>query len=401
VRSLTSVADNFRIAEDRLLLTPALVIDIGNVEHNVARMVRIIGADRWRPHIKTAKLEYTMRELVKSGVRKMKCATTLELQTACHAGAEDVLLAFPVVGTNATRAAELADQFPQVQISALIEHVAHILAWRGSRVSVFLDLNPGMDRTGAGLQDPQALFELARSAAQQGVRVRGLHYYDGHLSQPDLNARTETAHRGYDELMKLLAEFDSAGIAVGEVITSGTPALPCALSYEPFRSAKFQHTVSPGTVLYNDANSLAQLPETYDLRLAAFLVATVVSHPRGDVVTCDAGHKSMPVDSGVPNCMVLGNEKLEPLRPSEEHLPLRVPEGVPTPGIGERLYLVPRHVCPMINNFDEAVMVRDGKIVGRERVTARGHEMALTTMSTAAQPAESLNECEDGHRQSR
>jgi D-serine deaminase-like pyridoxal phosphate-dependent protein len=234
-----------------------------------------------------------------------------------------------------------------------------------------------MDRTGLALDDAHVAVELARRATSRGLRFRGLHYYDGHLSNLDLPERRVVAHRGYEQLMTLVAEFERAGIAVEEVITSGTPALPCALGYEPFRRASFRHTVSPGTVVYNDASSLAQLPEEYDLHIAALLVATVVSHPRESIVTCDAGHKSMPVDSGVLHCVVLGREDIEPLKPSEEHLPLRVAPGAAVPRIGERIYLIPRHVCPMINNFDEAVIVRGSKIVGTERVTARGHEAPL------------------------
>jgi D-serine deaminase-like pyridoxal phosphate-dependent protein len=387
LRSLTSHPDQFRVADAQSLLTPALVINSDNLKHNIARMLDIVGgADFWRPHIKTAKLAYTIRQLVGAGVRKMKCATTLELSTACEAGASDVLVAFPVLGANARRVAEIAERHPGVQVSALIEHEEHIRAWKGSRVSVFLDLNPGMDRTGAELRDPEAVIAIAGCAARQGVRFRGLHYYDGHLSQPDFAARTAIAHRGYDQLMQLVPAFTDAGHAVEEVITSGTPALPCALSYAPFRTATFQHTVSPGTVLYNDVTSLGQLPEDYDLRLAVLLVSTVVSHPKEGVVTCDAGHKSMPVDCGVPNCMVLGCENIEPLRPSEEHLPLRIPPGLPSPAIGDRLYLVPRHVCPMINNFNDAVIVSNGEIVSLERVTARGHEAPLVALKTGARP---------------
>jgi len=47
------------------------------------------------------------------------------------------------------------------------------------------------------------------------------------------------------------------------------------------------------------------------------------------------------------------------------------------PGLGERLYLVPRHVCPTVNNFDCALLVRNGQIDSVEEVSARGHEMPL------------------------
>jgi D-serine deaminase-like pyridoxal phosphate-dependent protein len=51
--------------------------------------------------------------------------------------------------------------------------------------------------------------------------------------------------------------------------------------------------------------------------------------------------------------------------------------GATPPAIGETLYLVPRHVCPTVNNFDAALIVENGREIGVERVTARGHEGPL------------------------
>jgi hypothetical protein len=39
--------------------------------------------------------------------------------------------------------------------------------------------------------------------------------------------------------------------------------------------------------------------------------------------------------------------------------------------------LIPRHVCPTVNNFDEALIIESNRIVGIERVTARGHDSPL------------------------
>ena len=48
-----------------------------------------------------------------------------------------------------------------------------------------------------------------------------------------------------------------------------------------------------------------------------------------------------------------------------------------TPEVGETLMLIPRHVCPTVNNFDSAVIVRDGRIESVEKVSARGREAPL------------------------
>ncbi len=185
------------------------------------------------------------------------------------------------------------------------------------------------------------------------------------------------AHNGYDRLMKIVSEVERDGTRVPELITAGTPTFPCALSYSSFRAAGFVHRVSPGTVVYCDATSQAQLPEEYGYRPAALVLARVVSRPHVGIVTCDAGHKAVSADAGVPTCLVVGRPELTPLSPSEEHLPMTVKDGVSAPLAGEALYLLPRHVCPTVNNFDDALLVRDGALESQEKVSARGREAPL------------------------
>jgi D-serine deaminase-like pyridoxal phosphate-dependent protein len=102
-----------------------------------------------------------------------------------------------------------------------------------------------------------------------------------------------------------------------------------------------------------------------------------VSHPRSGIVTCDAGHKVVSADAGVPTCLVVGHPELTPLSPSEEHLPIAVREGTSGPQVGDALYLLLRHICPTVNNFDCALMVRNGNIESVDNVSARGHESPL------------------------
>lgn len=369
----------YRIHGLEAVLTPGLAIYEEAVEANIAATLRALGGDanRWRPHVKTAKLEAVMRRLGECGVANFKCATTLELLVAAQSGAADVLVAYPHVGANAQRVREIATQFPPVRISVLIEDERQLQQWRGTEIGIFLDINPGMDRTGIEQTNTARIIELARQTAGCGLAFRGLHYYDGHLGGLDLPVRTKAARAGYDRLLQIVSELMRAGIAVPEVITAGTPAFPCSLTYKPFAAAEFTHRVSPGTTVYCDASALAQLPPEYGYQPAALVISRVVSRPRADIVTCDAGHKSVSADAGVPTCLVLNCPGLMPLAPSEEHLPIRVEAGAKAPEIGDILYLLPRHVCPTVNNFDYALMVRDGELTRVEEVTARGREAPL------------------------
>jgi D-serine deaminase-like pyridoxal phosphate-dependent protein len=371
----------FRVAEAARMLTPALLIDRDRVQHNIATTLRLLGGDanRWRPHVKTAKLGYVMRMLVEAGVQQFKCATSLELSVACQAGAKDVLVAYPLTGANAGRVRHIAEQHHGIAISVLVEDESQLAQWRGSAVSVFVDVNPGMNRTGVPESQADAILRLSESIASSlgGLKFRGLHYYDGHLSKYVIAERCKQAHLGYERLMHIVDTLATHGIEVPEVITAGTPAFPCSLSFARFAKAPFLHRVSPGTVVYCDATSLAQLPPEYEYLPAAVVMTRVVSHPAPGIITCDAGHKTVSADAGIPTCVVLGHPELEPLAPSEEHLPMRVADAAAIPAIGELLYLVPRHVCPTVNNFDDAVIVRDRNLVAVEPVSARGRERPI------------------------
>jgi len=374
--------DPYRIDGVERVRTPALAIYPEIVEANILTTLRLLGGDagRWRPHVKTAKLAFIMRRLVEHGIKHFKCSTSLELSTVCEAGASDVLVAYPMVGANAGRVREVSRQFPSVDVSALVESREHIETWQGSRIGLFIDVNPGMDRTGIEQNRVDEIIQLARAIQNAGLVFRGLHYYDGHLSSVPLPERESVAHKGYDRLMDIIAALEREQIGSAEIITAGTPAFPCTISYPAFGSGRFIHRASPGTVVYNDCSSLTQLPAEYGYQAAAVVVSTVVSKPSPGRFTCDAGHKSVSADTGVPTCAVIGQPDFSPSKPSEEHLPVDVLKG-PAPSIGDVLYLVPRHVCPTVNNFDHALLVTRGRIVDLQQVTARGREAPLGNKS--------------------
>jgi D-serine deaminase-like pyridoxal phosphate-dependent protein len=368
--------DAYQINELDRIITPALLIYPELVDVNIAATLKMLGNDpnRWRPHIKTAKIGAILRRLINHGVVNFKCATTLELLTACEVGASDVLLAYSMMGANAQRTLEIAEHFAHTRVSVLVENAEQAANWRGTAVGVFVDINPGMNRTGMAQDHTGEVVELARRIGNQ---FRGLHYYDGHVSAFTLSEREKYVHKGYDQLLQIVNAIKAAGLGVGELITSGTPATPFAMTYRGFQDSSLLHRVSPGTVVFNDTTSLEQVPPEYGYVPAGLVLSTVISRPTPRYVTCDAGHKSVSADAGVPTCSVLGHPHLTPLQPSEEHLPIESLSEDNIPRIGEKVYLVPRHICPTVNNFDQALFIAAGRVSAVERVTARGHEAPL------------------------
>jgi D-serine deaminase-like pyridoxal phosphate-dependent protein len=370
---MSATLERYRVHNAQALSTPSLLIYSEMIDANIAAALRMMKGDvnRWRPHVKTAKLGYTMRRMVEKGVRNAKSSTTLELTSALEAGMEDMVHAYPVMGANAARVREIAAAHPDRKISVLVEGPEQLDEWRGSSIGIFVDLNSGMNRTGMAEERFDEIRVFVEQILAAGLEFRGLHHYDGHIHNTDAAAAT-TAYDGYAKLLALIGHLEQCGIDVSEVITSGTPAMPHALNFAGFNGTEFVHRVSPGTIIYNDRSSLKELPG-YGFVPAALVLATVVSRPLANRVTCDAGHKAVSADAGVPTCEALGWPGLTGLKPSEEHLPMDA--SAKMPGRGDLLYLLPTHVCPTVNNFDRAVIVREGKVESIEPVTARGREV--------------------------
>jgi D-serine deaminase-like pyridoxal phosphate-dependent protein len=359
------------------LLSPALLIEMDAVRHNIAAILARCGGDpsRWRPHLKTTKIEAVWRELVRAGLTCFKCATTREaalmlkvLRAADVRG--DLLVAYPHVGPARAQLGALARAHPEASLSLLCEEAEDVTAIP-SELGLFVDVNPGMDRTGL---DPAGGERIAAIARRAGARFRGIHFYDGHIHDVDYATRRTKAHATYARLMALVADLRARGIAVGEIVTSGTPTLAPALEYAPFRAAGVPtHRISPGTVVFHDQRTADEAPELA-LRPAAAVLARVVSRPGPARVTCDAGSKSLAAEAGDPCAFVLGRPELVAGRPSEEHLPLEVTRGEP-PARGDPLFLVPRHVCPTVNLAEQAVLIEGRRISGIVPVAARAHDL--------------------------
>jgi D-serine deaminase-like pyridoxal phosphate-dependent protein len=251
------------------------------------------------------------------------------------------------------------------------------MQWQGTGFPLFIDINPGMNRTGLDQELTANIVDRARQIRETRCVFAGLHYYDGHLTDEDMQQRCEQAHAGYRALVGIVDTLQADGIAVPEVITAGTLTFPCSLSFEGFQGRSFRHTCSPGTIVYSDLSSLSKLPEDYGFRPAAVVLSRVISRPMATLVTLDAGHKAVSVDSGVPSCFVVELPNAIPMKPSEEHLPVDVSGEVNPPAVGTLLHLVPRHVCTTVNNFNHCVVIEGGEVIGVEDISARGRHAPL------------------------
>lgn len=381
-RLSAAVADHV----DRLL-TPALVIDLDAVAHNVDAMVARVGdPDRWRPHVKTAKQRVVVRALVDAGVRNFKCATVDELALVLSTGSEagvdvDVVVAYPLREAACRAVLTVADRFPTSRVHLLADgptHARELAGWVGgprAHVDLWLDVDLGMGRTGTVPEAWHAALSRGLERELDPLPIRGLHGYDGHHRWTDRTA----AWLGYDRLCELASSFDGRPL---DLVTSGTHSYAHALEHARLRSGPWRHQVSPGTIVFSDRRS-ADAARDLGLQQGAFVASRVVhvaegaagdANPAPGRITLDAGSKGITPDGAPPTCEVVGWPGLCPQRASEEHLPVEVVSG-PTPALGALLWLIPDHVCTTVNLYRFAIWIRDGRVAGYGPVDAASHSL--------------------------
>ena len=193
----------YRIENIDELDSPALVVYPDRVKSNIRTALAMVGdAARLRPHAKTHKSPDATRLQIAEGISKFKCATIAEAEMLAMAGASDVLLAYQPVGPKIRRLRALTRKYPKTTFSCLIDDITAAAsiaeAWAGEHkpLRAFVDLNVGMNRT--GLPPGPAANQLFRSAgAMNGIRPVGLHAYDGHIDDRDLQIRTRRCEEAF------------------------------------------------------------------------------------------------------------------------------------------------------------------------------------------------------------
>jgi D-serine deaminase-like pyridoxal phosphate-dependent protein len=357
--------------------TPEVVIDLDVVRSNVARIAALAAEAgvSVRPHIKTHKLPEIARLQVEAGAVGVQVAKLGEAEVMADGGLEDILVGYPIVGER--KLERLCDLAERVSLSTTVDSLevadglAHAARARGLTIPVLLELDTGMHRLGVPPGRP-AVALASKLAELEGLELRGVFTHEGHVY---------TQGRDPAERERMTRESCALAVETAEAIRDqglGAPVVSVG-SAGTFRFAircPGVTEVRPGTYVFNDRSQLAQgSAEPADL--AAFAIATVVSRPAPDRIVVDAGSKVLTSDRMlVPDPpasfgAVWGHDDWDLVRLSEEHGVLAVPPDAAVQ-VGERIAIVPNHVCPAINLASALTVVEDGQLLGRWPVAARG-----------------------------
>ncbi len=337
--------------------TPALLVDLDAMEFNLHRMASFFAETpaKLRPHFKNHKSPMLARRQLLAGAIGMTCATVREAEILVHHGVDSILIANEVAGdSKAKRIAELS-KYSSVIVAIDSQSGAADLARAqrsiGTQIEVLVDLNIGLDR--CGVQPGEKGAELAQYAAGQGLLVRGLMGYDGHLQVlPQSEERDRRIREASQSLVSTAEIIISKGIPVTIISTGGTGTYGISGLY-------------PG-ITELQSGSYLLMDDLYVERGSGFqpsltVLTTVISKRGSHSAVVDCGMKEMSAERGLPQPKRLSGTRIKALH--AEHGLIEIdPQLAPPLEVGQKLELWVRYSDATVNLHNTLYGVRHGAV---------------------------------------
>ena len=356
------------------LETPSVIVDLDVMERNLARMADYCRGKnlRLRPHTKSHKIPELAKRQLAHAPHGITVAKIGEAEVMLDAGIADVLIAYPIVGTGkAEKLAELAtraDITVALDSAAVAQAISAEANKKNARVGVLVELDVGFHRCGVAHEND--VLSLARQCVDlPGLDFKGLMFFPGHLQVLEPQ-RAELRAGVNDFLERSLAKLDAAGLPVRTVSGGSTPT---AREGHLFSGV---NEIRPGMYIFNDRNMMGiGIANLEDCALS--VVTTVVSTSVSGRAIIDAGSKTLSSDrhhagDGKGFGMVKTDPDAELEQLSEEHGHLNISRSSLEYRVGQRLEVIPNHVCSTVNMHNQIYGVRGERVETVWDVTGRG-----------------------------
>ncbi len=360
---------SYRLQSEEDIPSPALVFYKDIIQKNIQSAIAIAGgAGRLWPHMKTHKCREIIKMQMEQGIRRFKCATIAEAEMTAQCGPDAVLLAYPLVGPNIARFITLTKKYYDLIFYAIGDDFTQLALLseaaiaQKTQVRALLDMNLGMNRTGAAYEQADALYRQA--CALDGLSMQGLHCYDGHRSEA-FELRVQKVEESLQPVHALVENWRRDGLECSILVMGGTPSFPCHAAYADV-------FLSPGTLIVMDAGYQKKYPELNFVPGAA-LLTRVVSHPGEGIFSLDLGYKGIASDPAGSRGVLLGIDHAEALFQSEEHWTFKMKPGHEgeRPPVGSVQYVIPTHICPTVALYAYALVAEGGSTTGKWEIAAR------------------------------
>lgn len=355
--------------------TPALIINEQVARNNLKSMAERARSHGFllRPHTKTHKTPYWADVQCQLGAKGLTVAKLGEADVMMEAGFSDLFIAYPLVGPHKRRhlgrlLSEGLNAIVSVDSAIAVDELENAGQETGTSIGVLVEVDTGFHR--CGLEHGPDVVALAQYVARQKhLRFDGLMCFGGHISR-----RTDP-----NEIIRLIMAEDAVMVSVvsacrqagfDNFIVSVGGTIPS--HYMDHITAATE--LRPGTYIYNDVATVLAHAATWE-DCATTILATVVSKPTANRIVVDAGSKALSTDGPIAGGygFIRGHSDLVIGRLSEEHGVIERGDGGPVDlQIGDRIQIVPNHICTVVNLHNAGYLMTGPDTVEPFPILGRG-----------------------------
>ncbi|WP_019424066.1 alanine racemase [Paenibacillus sp. OSY-SE] len=357
--------------------TPFLLIDLERTERNISAMAQAAAQNgvQLRPHLKTHKMPRIAQMQLHHGASGITAAKVSEAEIMVEHGILDIFIAYPLVTPSKVRRAIALTSRARIIVgvdsiagAGILEEIAQEC---DVVLEVRLEIDTGLKRSGARAADIMPIAQFIAHCPH--LQLGGIFTFRGALLNGEGTLDVQSAGRDEGLTMVRIADMlREAGHDIRDVSVGSTPTGTYAAAVPGVTE------IRPGTYVFQDRMQVEFGGCMLD-DCAGCVAVTVVSCPQDDIIIIDGGSKAFATDvqpntpplllQGFGHIMEAPEAVLERL--SEEHGTIRITAGHSFK-VGDRLHIIPNHICSTLNLYNKAWLVQSDCAV-HVPIEARGH----------------------------
>jgi D-serine deaminase-like pyridoxal phosphate-dependent protein len=358
--------------------TPALLIDVPTVCENIRFMQNYATAQgvALRPHTKTHKMPAMALLQESAGAKGITVAKVGEAEVMAANGLKDIFIANEIVGEHkyrriqalAEKGIALSFGLDSIEQAALIEAA---FAHAALPAVVLIEIEVGEDRSGI-IEEADFLALLAYLKGCPHIHFKGIFSHEGHsYAAPSHEACGELFATSQQRTLRFAELAAQAGMPCQTVSIGATPSL-----MHGFPVLKGITELRPGTYIFMDASQGNHIG-THQ-RCAATVLTTVISRPTATRVITDVGAKGLTMQTRTQGlCATQGLGMIQGYNVPvsavfDEHAIIYNKEFRDAVRVGDKVQIIPNHICPVVNLYEQAYLVENDTVLESIPVLCRG-----------------------------
>jgi len=358
--------------------TPSLLIDKQILLKNIADMQKKCDAMgiKLRPHTKTHKSPDIAKMQLAAGCSGITVAKAGEAEVMAEHGIKDIFIANEVVGRQ--KLERLALLSGKVKLSFAVDSIENIheidevFGSAGQRANILIEIETGENR--CGVTSKEYMKELLNAVGgSKNIDLLGVCTHEGFTYKAKSK---EHCLELFVECQKSVLEY----AAMAKELCKSPMVVSVGATPTAWHATSVLDGITelrPGTYALMDVGQANALNDFS--RCAATILLSVISKPTADRVVCDAGAKGLTMQKRPEGICrtdgfgsIVGSHGASAAGMYDEHLIINDKDLCAALTIGDKIEVIPNHICPVCNLYDELVLVENGKIDRVLPVACRG-----------------------------